>query len=169
MRNVLQGSKSHPVSLRWAHRPYSKPATGCLVWGFRGYKVRQTYICVFFSELFISFPERLVILETQKAAPLPKANFAPKGQWISGCQAAKGEMYNRKYLQYTIDKIHNQNMIAVTCHVLISAAFTGHIGRLHKQQGAALCIWKISALYRDKFTDATTRSETLLGAISCHP
>lgn len=57
-----------------------------------------------------------------------------------GCQAANGEIYNRQYMQYTIDKIHNQYMIAVTCHVLIAVAFTGHIGRLHKQQGAALYI-----------------------------
>lgn len=111
----------------------------------------------------------LVILEMQKAAPLPKGNFSPKGQWVMGCQAAKGEIYNRQYMQYTTDKIHNQYMIAVTHHVLIAVAFTAHLGRLHKQQEAAHHIWKISALYRDKSTDLTTHSELLLRAISWHP
>lgn len=93
--------------------PYAGPTTvtasGCLVWGFQVQQTPQTYTPAVLSELLLRFPEWEVILEAQKAAPLAEGSFAPKGQCITGCQAAEGEMhtaYNRQETQSMQDCSH---------------------------------------------------------------
>lgn len=107
--------------------------------------------------------------DMEGAAPLPKGNFALWSQWIVGCQAAKGEIYNRQYMQYTIDKIDRY-----TINVWLQSCIRYWLlcrteGKASQAARAALCIWKISALYKDKFSGSTTDSEPLLWATSCHP
>lgn len=140
--------------------PYAGPTTvtasGCLVWGFQVQQTPQTYTRVVLSELLLRFPEQEVILETQKAAPLPEGSFAPKGVRLQ-----KG-----RCTQCTTDKKHNPCRIAPTCDLLWSPQDTQE-GLW--AAGAALSTWKTFAFYGNKFANAATHSERLFWAINCHP
>lgn len=147
VRNVLPGCQSHPVPLHC----YSPWLPGL---GFSG--ATNT------SDLHLCCPQRAsslrsrVILEALKAAPVPEGNFAPKGRWITGCQAAEGEMHTVQQTRYTS---HAGLPPRATCRLLCSPQDT--LEDLWAA-GAALSTWKISAFYGNSFTNPATHSVGVL-------